>query len=290
MKFDIFRNFRRKSRGEIALYCAVSALFMVVALSYIYVLFWMVMAACKTHMEVVMSPFALPEKWHWSHFIEAISLLEVNGHNFFDMLKNSCWFSLVGVLYSQFVSLLFAYVAVKYTFPGSKHVYTFILIVMTLPMYGSGSGMYKLLYELNMIDSYSQILCGGVVTATRTLYYMAFFRNVSNTYMEAAKIDGANDYQVCYKIMMPQAKPIFGALFLTGWLAEWNSYSSALIYLPNKPVLTVGIYQFYTEMIYRARLDILFAACVLTVLPALILFTVFNKTITTSVSFGGLKG
>ena len=87
MKFDIFRNFRRKSRGEIALYCAVSALFMVVALSYIYVLFWMVMAACKTHMEVVISPFALPEKWHWSHFIEAISLLEVNGHKFFDMLK-----------------------------------------------------------------------------------------------------------------------------------------------------------------------------------------------------------
>lgn len=290
MKFDLFRNFRRKSRSEVTLYCFVSALFMLVAISYIYIIVWMVMAACKTHTEIVLSPFALPEKWNWYHFVEAITLLEVNGNNFFDMLMNSCWFSIVGVLYSQFVSLLFAYTVVKYKFPGSQYVYTFILIIMTLPLYGSGGGMYKLLSDLNMIDSYSQILCGGVVTATRTLYYMAFFKNVSNTYMEAAKVDGANDYQICYKIMLPQAKPIFGALFLTGWLHEWNTYASALIYLPNKPVLPVGIYQFYTEMIYQVRLDVLFAACVITLTPALILFAVFNKTITTSVSFGGLKG
>ena len=51
-----------------------------------------------------------------------------------------------------------------------------------------------------------------------------------------------------------------------------------------------GIYQFNTEMIYRARLDILFAACVIVALPALILFTVFNKTITSNVSLGGIKG
>ena len=73
-------------------------------------------------------------------------------------------------------------------------------------------------------------------------------------------------------------------------MKTWNSYDTALVYLPELPTLPVGIYQFNTEMIFRARLDILFAACVLISIPAVILFIVFNKTITTNVSVGGIKG
>jgi ABC-type glycerol-3-phosphate transport system permease component len=79
-------------------------------------------------------------------------------------------------------------------------------------------------------------------------------------------------------------------MFLTQWISVWNSYESALVYIPKLPTLPVGIYQFNQEMIYAARLDILFAACVIVVLPALLLFAIFNKTITTSVSVGGIKG
>ena len=103
-------------------------------------------------------------------------------------------------------------------------------------------------------------------------------------------MDGGNAFDIYFRVMFPQAKPIFTALFITGWMAEWNNYSSGLIYHPKLPTLPVGIYQFNTEMIYRARLDILFAACVLVCIPALLVFTIFNKTITTNVSLGGLKG
>ena len=103
-------------------------------------------------------------------------------------------------------------------------------------------------------------------------------------------MDGAGEFKIWWKVMFPLVRPLFGALFLLTWLADWNNYASALIYLPKLPTLPVGIYQFNTEMIYQARLDILFAACTLTALPAIILFIVFNKTLTTSVSLGGLKG
>ena len=122
------------------------------------------------------------------------------------------------------------------------------------------------------------------------LYYRAYFKNMSWTYAEAAMMDGANDFDIYFRVMFPQAKPIFGALFLAGWVGNWNSYEGALIYLAKLPTLPVGIYLFNTEMIYRARLDILFAACVLISLPAIILFIVFNKTMTTNVSLGGIKG
>ena len=275
---------------EIAIHIFVSIIFFLVAASYVYMFVWAIIAGCKTHNEIVLNPFSLPEEWHWEHFIEVFQKLDVNGNGFLDMLFNSIYFSVFTTLVSQFTTMSFAYCCSKYKFPGQKLVYTIILIMMTLPLYGSGGATYTLISKLGLIDSYAHIILAIGGFGPAALYYMAYFKNLSWTYAEAAQMDGANDYQIYFKVMLPQAKPIFGALYLTNWLAAWNSYDSQLIYLPNLPTLPVGIYQFNTEMIYRARLDILFAACVIISIPALILFIVFNKTITTNVSIGGIKG
>ena len=286
----ILASFERKTPGERILHILVSLVFAVVAFTYVYMFFWAVMSACKTHTEIVMNPFALPKKWRWDHFIEVISSLEVNGHGFWEMLFNSCFFSVGGALLQTFVTITFAYCCTMYKFPGSNLPYTIILVIMTLPIYGAGGATYALYRQLGMVDSYTHIICSAAGMTGSFLYFRAFFKNMSWTYAEAAAIDGCGPFRLYFKVMLPQAKPIFGALFLTTWLASWNNYESALLYLPNVPTLPVGIYQFNTEMIYRARLDILFAACVLVSIPALILFTVFNKVITTNVSVGGIKG
>ena len=285
-----FRLLGRKTPGETILHLIVSAVFAIIALSYVYMFFWAVMSACKTHTEIIMNPFALPQKWHWDHFIEVISSLEVNGHGFWEMLFNSCFFSVGGALLQTFVTITFAYCCTMYKFPGSNLPYTIILVIMTLPIYGAGGATYALYRQLGMVDSYTHIICSAAGMTGSFLYFRAFFKNMSWTYAEAAAMDGCGPFRLYFKVMLPQAKPIFGALFLTTWLACWNNYESALLYLPNLPTLPVGIYQFNTEMIYRARLDILFAACVLVSIPALVLFTVFNKMITTNVSVGGIKG
>lgn len=286
----MFEWTKRKSKGEIILYSLVSLLFMAVALSYLYILVWMIMSGLKTHTEIVMDPFAWPEKANWSHFVDVWKMLNVNGHGFFEMFFNSIYFSVLGAGIQQFVSMTLAYACTKYEFPGSKLIGSIILVMITLPLYGTGGAAYVLQYKLGLIDTYARIIVSASGFNTLFLYYSAFFKNISNTYMEAAKMDGANDFSTYFRIMIPQAKGMFGALFLTQWIAEWNNYENYMVYLPNIPTLPVGIYQFNTEMLYRARLDILFAACVITVIPAIILYVVFNKAITTNVSVGGIKG
>ena len=286
----MFEWTKRKSKTEIILYSAVSLVFLAVALSYVYILVWAFIAGCRTHTEIVLNPFGLPKEWHFEHYLEVFKSLEVNGNNFFDMLFNSVYFSVLGVLIQEFTSITFAYACSKYKFPGSGLIYTIVLVILTLPIYGNSGALYKLFYNLGLIDSYAHILSSCSGFNMHFLYYMAFFQNLSWTYAEAAMVDGAHEFQIFFKVMLPQAKPIFGALFLTSWMANWNNYGTALIYLPKLPTLPVGIFQFNTEMIYRARLDILFAACVIVAIPALILFIVFNKTITTNVSLGGIKG
>lgn len=286
----MFNRFKRKSPAEVALYIFVSLIFMVVALSYIYILVWIIIAGLRTNTEIIMSPFALPDTWHWKNYVEVFQLLQVRGNNFWDMLFNSVWFSVLPVLIQQFTTITFAYVCSKYKFPLSWLPYTIILIIITLPIYGNSGAAYKLHYDLGMIDTYAQIITSAGGFNLYFLYFTAFFENLSWTYAEAAMIDGANDFQIFFKVMLPQARAIFGALFLTSWISVWNSYELPLVYLPNLPTLPVGIYQFNMEMIYQARLDILFAACFWISVPALILFAVFNKIITTNVSIGGIKG
>ncbi len=286
----LFKNFKRKSPAEIALHIFVSAIFMVVALSYLYVLVWAILAGLRTNTEIVINPFGLPTTWHWENYLDVFRLLEVNGNTFLDMLFNSVWFSVVGVFSQVFTTSTFAYACSKYKFPGSTLPYVIILIMITLPIYGNGGAVYKLYHSLGLIDSYAQVVASASGFNMMFLYFTAFFKNLSWTYAEAAMLDGADDFQIYFGVMLPQAKPIFGALFLTNWITNWNTYESALIYLPQLPTLPVGIYQFNTEMIYRARLDILFAACVIISIPAIVLFIVFNKMITTNISVGGIKG
>ena len=185
----MFKSLERKSLGERAVYILVSAIFMAVALSYCYILVWTVIQACKTHTEIVMNPFSLPEKWNVANFLEVFERLEINGKNFWDMLLNSVWFSIMGALLTQLCSVTFAYCITKYTFPGSKWIFTIFLVVLTLPLYGNGGAQYKLFYNLGLVDSYAQVITSYGALNIYTMYYMAYYRNVSGTYAEAARID-----------------------------------------------------------------------------------------------------
>ena len=289
-KLRMPKSFRRKSKGEIALHIFVSLIFFLVAASYVYVFIWAVIAGAKTHTEIEINPFSLPEIWHWGNYLDVFSLLEVNGKNFWDMLFNSVYFSVGTIGLQHLVTMAFSYCCTKYKFPGSNLPYVIILVMLTLPLYGTGGATYRIYKALGMVDSYSHILSALSGFSVNFLYYRACFMSMSWSYAEAAMMDGADDFTIYTRVMMPMARPLFGALFLTGWLGIWNNYESALIYLPNIPTLPVGIYQFNVEMIYRARMDILFAACVLISIPAIILFIAFNKVITTNVSLGGIKG
>lgn len=285
----MLESLKRKSLAEKILYCFVSAVFMVVALSYIYILVWTLISSLKTHTEIVMDPFSLPEVWQWKNYLELAELFNVNGHSFWEMLFNSLWFSVVGSFLGQIVPITFSYACTKYVFPGSKIIHTIILVMLTLPIYGNGGALYTVYHNLGLVDTYAHVLASMSGFNMFFLYYTAYFKNLSWTYAEAAFMDGADDFQVYFKIMLPQAKPLLVACFLTTWLGAWNNYETAMIYLPNLPTLPVGVYQFNVEMIYRARLDILFAACIIVSVPALIIFIIFNKTMTESVSLGGIK-
>lgn len=283
------RKLLRGSISENILYGIVFIIFMTFALSYIYIFLWGVLAGLKTHDELVLQPFTIPAHPRWGNYIEVFNKLNVAGYTYWGMLFNSIYFSVLGQFIGCMCSCMLAYVTCKYKFPGAKLYFAIVTIMIILPIYGNGGSMYRLMYRLGMIDSYAHILTAFGGMNIYYLYFHAAFENVSDSYAEAALIDGANDFTVFFKVVFPQVINIFGALFLLRWVADWNNYSSVLIYLSKLPTLAGGIYLFELDVERSARLDLVYAAYMISAVPPLVLFAVCNQTLTSNVSLGGLK-
>ncbi len=283
--------FERRSPSERVLYVIMFVLFALIAFSYVYMIFWCAYSGMRNAVDFNRKPFGFSEI-QLANYIDVFDLLSVNGHGFFEMLINSLYFSFLGPFLCMTVTSMMAYVTAQYKFFGSRAVYFIVLVVITLPLYGNGTAMYKLLFRLDFINSRWMILTSLNAFSIYYMYFFAFYKGLSKSYAEAAEIDGANKWQIYFKIMLPQAAAMFGSLFLLLWMADWNNYSTAIIYLPQLPTLSVGIYLFKSEMEHMSgmpRMDILYAACTISLLPPLIIFIFFNNALMSNVSIGGLK-
>lgn len=296
------RHKMKKTPSQAVLYSVVFLLFCLFAVSYVYLVCWCFYSGLRTADDVTTKPFGFSSV-HFKNYIEVFTKLKVtNASNFFefgkigdddadffDMLLNSLYFSCLGSALNILITSMFAYVCAKYRFPGSQLIYSIVIVVTTLPIFGSGSATYKLLFHLGFLNSPFMILTSLGGFSMYFLYMYSFYKNVSWSYAEAAEIDGANHWQIFFKIMLPQSIPMAGSLFIMLWMAEWNSYGTALIYLNKMPTLAVGIYLFQTRMKYNSSMNILYAACFISLLPVLIMFIACNSMLMNNVSLGGIK-
>lgn len=281
---------KHRSGGEIAVFSVASVVLFAFALTYILAFLWGCIAGFKTHDDLILNPFSFPETWNPVNYLDVFALLEVNGTNMFGMILNSVWLVAGGATLSVFGATFMAYAVTKYDFVGKKFLVVVNIIIMTLPIIGALPSRYRLFSFFGFINSPTILLAYFGGFGAYNLYMCAFFRGVSPTYAEAAKIDGANDFIILSGIMLPLARGILTALLIMDAVSVWNDYSTALVYMPKLPTLATGIYLFNTEMTYRARMDILMAATIISAMPPLILYGIGHKAILSNVSLGGIKG
>ena len=279
--------FARKSLSEIIVHCVVFVIFAVFAFSYIYLIFWCFISGLRTSQAIGENAFGFGEL-NFGNYIDIFNRFKVQNTNFIGMFINSMYFSFGGPLVCILITSMFAYVTSKYKFFGAGAVYIIVLIVITLPVYGTQSATYRLLYNLKIINTRWMILTSLNGFTIYYMYFYAFYKSVSWSYAEAAQIDGANNFQIYFKVMFPQASTMVGSLFLMLWIADWNNYSTALLYLREMPTLAVGIYQFKARGI-RDGINLLYAASFVSLLPPLILFMLCNNALMNNVSLGGIK-
>ena len=167
-----------------------------------------------------------------------------------------------------------------------------MIFTQTIPIIGTGAASYKLRYAMGMINNPALIWfywAMGFDYACFVLY--GTFQGISNSYSESAEIDGANEWQILLRVVLPQAFPAIVALLITNFVARWNDYAQAQISLNNFPNLAYGLYLFQKTSQYESNSQgLYYAALVFTALPGVLLYVFFQNFVVKNVSIGGIKG
>ena len=117
------------------------------------------------------------------------------------------------------------------------------------------------------------------------------FQSISNSYKESAELDGANNLQVLWYIMLPQIIPCIVALAVTNFVSRWNEYSTSQIYLNKYPNLAYGLFIFEKKMVHSSNGEgIYYAALIITAIPGVLIYALSQNAVINNISVGGLKG
>lgn len=252
-------------------------------------IFWTFLNSLKDRMEYLENVVALPKRWLFSNYVKAFQVLEAGGKNVFVMLFNSVWLAVAKPTVSILTASMASYVMSKYKFPGRSLIWTTMIIMMIIPIYGSGASVYKMYQALNMYDS-PLILLASITGLGGSMMIIAAFDGVSKTYMEAAFIEGAGHFRIFWKIMFPQVNGLLFALWIMAFIGAWNDYMGPIMYLPSYVTLSSGLYIYQVEQARKLNTPVLFAGALMCIVPVVTLFIVFQDKFI-NLSYGsGIKG
>jgi multiple sugar transport system permease protein len=255
----------------------------------IFPLLWMVLSALKTKEEIFQfPPTLLPASPQWGSFIEAFKSAPFGLYIF-----NSTFTALVIVLIQVVNSAMIAYALTQFEFKGKKLLFGLILGTYMLPAAATYVPSYIIVADMGMIDSYKGLIISNTVSVFGIFLVRQAFKQVNKSVIEAARLDGANHWQILWKVLFPLTKPSFITFALISFISNYNNYMwpSLIIKNPKLNLAAMGLRQFFIqEGAYGIKWPQVMAASTITVAPLLLLFLICQKSLINGISDSGVKG
>ena len=279
----------KRSGTDLAFMWIMFVLFVLYAISLLFPFLWCFMNSFKGMQEFFYNVNGLPVVWYFDNWKTSFTLSIDNNITIPQMYLNSVILTVGCTFFSMFSCSATANVLTKFDFYGKSAIYTAAIVIMMIPTMGSMAAMYRLYNNIGLINTYTGIFItsmGGFGSGFLLLY--GFYKNLSWTYAEAAQIDGAGHFRIYFGIMLPMAVPALTAVGILTGIGFWNDYFTVYMYAPEKANIAYGIQRISSEA--GADLPQVFAAMMLSVIPVLVVFACFQKTIMQNTAVGGVKG
>jgi ABC-type glycerol-3-phosphate transport system permease component len=265
---------------------ATILLFGVAALFLIPIL-WMISSSLKPSYAVLeVPPRFFPDPVMWSNYPEALSIVP-----FGRFIRNSLLIAIVTVVGHVVSCTLIAYGFARLRAPGKNFLFWCVLGTMMLPYPVTMVPTFMLFHALGWVDSFLPLTVPALFGSPFYIFLLRqFFLTLPPELEEAARLDGANTFQIITRIVVPLSGPALATVAVFTFQASWNDFLGPLIYLGNQQLYTVtlGLNQFRQS--YTTDWSYLMAASVVTTLPILIVFLVGQRYFVQGIALTGLKG
>jgi ABC-type glycerol-3-phosphate transport system permease component len=249
--------------------------------------FWMAVTSLKTVPEIQRVPLQVTPD-HWTNLANYREVFQ--RQPFARFLLNSALIASVSALSSLVVSSLAGYGFAKFRFPGHGLFFFAIIGILMVPFQSVVVPLYLWVNRLDLLDTYLGILAPDLVSVFGVFLMRQSIEVVPTDYIDAARIDGASELGIFWRVILPSVKPALATLVIVKFMWTWNELFWPLVVVnsPSMKVVTLGLLSF-TNM-YFIEYNLVTAAAVLSILPILIVFLACQKWVVRGVVMSGLKG
>jgi len=238
-------------------------------------------------------------KQPWDVYNLSIIPPEVTISNYIRLLRGSNfprWFLnsfVVGTLVTfsvLFFDSLVGYTLCKFNFKGKKIIFILILSTMMIPTEMLIIPWYIMSNKWGWVNSYWGIMFPGIMTGFGTFLMRQFFQGVPDELLDAARIDGLNEFQIWWKVAMPLVKPAISALSIFTFLGNWNAFLWPLIVISKTELYTLPVGLAFFSGEFQTEWEMVMTGASVATIPVLIVFLIFQKQIIKGIALSGLKG
>ncbi|MDF2926884.1 MAG: hypothetical protein K0R57_5798 [Paenibacillaceae bacterium] len=248
---------------------------------------WVLISSFKTNREIFRSPFGLPEAFSLDNYVRAWNSASI-GQYF--------WNSLIAAFFGVTLTLVFgamtAYVIARLPFRGSVWLWSLFAVGLAVPMQSLLMPTFMKMINLGLRDSLlSLIIVYTVFGFPRAIFLLVgFMRSIPKEMEEAAIMDGCSYWKSFYKIIIPLSVPGMATLAILDFIGAWNEYiyASVLIVSDTWRTLPLGLANFRGE--YSSEYGLICAGIIITMIPVVIIYIVFQEQIVKGLAAGSVKG
>ena len=251
-------------------------------------LLWVLMSSFKTTQQIFGAPFSLPTSLNFDNSVSAWTTASIGTYFFNTIIVVGSALVIVMLL-----GAMCAYYLARYEFKGSQVIYYLMLAGLTFPIFLAVVPLFQTLKGFGILNTLPGLIVTYVAFALPfTVFFLyAFFKSLPQEVAEAAALDGCGPWRIFFQIMLPMATPGMASVAIFNFLGLWNQFLLPIALNTNSMnyVLSQGMESFASQAGYAVNFGALFAAVVITVVPVLITYIIFQRQLQGSVSPGLMK-
>lgn len=206
-------------------------------------------------------------------------------------LYNTAFIAILSTVATLFFTTLGGYGFAKFKFPGRDALFSFLLATMVIPGAVMLVPSFIIVRNIGWVDTPWALIIPGAANAFGIFFFRQFISTISDDLIDAARIDGASEFGIYWRIILPIIAPAMTSMGLIFFMGSWNAYQGPRIYLtsPAKFVMTQAIMSMQGSAGFTAWGEYM-ALSVISLIPLLILFLVFQRRIVEGIMAGAVKG
>ena len=212
-------------------------------------------------------------------------------YNILGIVKNTFVIAFSATILRLFFCALGGYGFAKFKFPGQGILFAFLLGTMVIPSAVTLVPIYIIMRDLKWIDTFWPLIIPGAANAFGIFFMRQYIMSVSSELMDAARIDGAGEFTIFWRIILPIIAPGLTSLGLIFFMGSWNDFLGPLIYLKSPEKFTLPlIIRSLIGPAGRTVYDVQMATSVVSLIPLLIIFLIFQRRFVEGITAGAIKG